>query len=58
MSWEQSAPLYYSYDRRCFGMSYATGLGGHPCVLACRLLRGLTGLLLNRVNTATAVVGP
>jgi hypothetical protein len=39
-------------------MSYATGLGGYPGVVACRLLRGETCLLLFRVNSATAVGGP
>ena len=43
------APLYFSY---------ATGLGGDRRVLACRLLRGSTGLLLFRVNVLSAVGGP
>ena len=49
MSYEQPAPLYYSY---------ATWLGGHPRVLACRPLRAVHQRLLFRVNSATVVGGP
>ena len=38
--------------------SYATRLGGYPCVLACRLLRAVNRRLLIRVNVLGAVVGP
>jgi hypothetical protein len=46
-----------SYRAR-LGMSYATELGGHPCVVACRLGRDSTCLLLFRVNVIAAVGGP
>jgi hypothetical protein len=38
--------------------SYATGLGGHPRVLACRTLRAVNHRLVNRVNVFAAVGRP